>query len=124
MRTEMKNLISRRTMLQSLLGTAAAAACGLPVLEAFAQRRDGQPTGLQMGEMGRLAGEFRKKYRVPASSIAITRNGEFVYDKAAGMADREKLQPVQQNSLFRIASVTKPITSVTIFTLLEQGKLN
>ena len=111
-------------MLQNLLGTAAAAVVGLPAFEAFAQRRNGQPTGQEMGEMGRLAGEFRKKYRVPASAIAITRNGEFVYDKAAGMADREKLQPVQQNSLFRIASVTKPITSVTIFTLLEQGKLN
>ncbi len=111
-------------MLQNLLGTAAAAAVGLPALDAFAQRRNGQPTGQERGEMGRLAGEFRKKYRVPASSIAITRNGEFVYDQAAGMADREKLQAVQQNSLFRIASVTKPITSVTIFTLLEQGKLN
>ena len=57
-------------------------------------------------------------------AVAITRNGEFVYDSAKGMADREKLQPVQQNSLFRIASVTKPITSATIFTLIEQGKLN
>ena len=116
--------LTRRAMLQNLLGATAAGMAGLPALEAFAQRRNGQPTGEEKGEMGRLAGEFRKKYRVPASSIAITRNGEFVYDKAAGMADRDKLQPVQQNSLFRIASVTKPITSVTIFTLLEQGKLN
>ena len=111
-------------MLQNLLGTAAAAAVGFPAFSAFAQRRNGQPTGHEKGEMGRLSGEFRKQYRVPASAIAITRDGEFVYDVAAGMADREKLQPVQQNSLFRIASVTKPITSVTIFTLLEQGKLN
>jgi CubicO group peptidase (beta-lactamase class C family) len=116
--------ITRRTMLQSLLGTAAVAAVGLPALEAFAQRRNGQPTGQEKGEMGRLAAEFRRKYRVPASAIAITRSGEFVYDQAAGMADRQQLQPVQQNSLFRIASVTKPITSVTIFSLLEQGKLN
>ena len=35
-----------------------------------------------------------------------------------------KPQQAQQSSLFRIASVTKPITSVTIFSLLEQGKLN
>ena len=39
------------------------------------------------------------------------------------MADREHLTQVQQDSLFRIASVTKPITSVTIFSLMEQGKL-
>ena len=120
----MTSRVSRRTMLQNLLGTAAGAAFGFPALEAFAQLRNGQPTGQQRGDMGRIAGEFRRKYRVPASSIAITRNGQFVYDEAKGMADREKLQPVQQDSLFRIASVTKPITSVAIFTLLEQGKLN
>ncbi len=40
-----------------------------------------------------------------------------------GWATREHLVQVQQDSLFRIASVTKPITSVTIFSLLEQGKL-
>ena len=40
------------------------------------------------------------------------------------MGDREHLTQVQQESLFRIASVTKPITSVTIFSLIEQGKLN
>jgi CubicO group peptidase (beta-lactamase class C family) len=74
--------------------------------------------------MGRIAFEFRRAFSVPASSIAITRNGRFVYDEAVGMADRQKLQQVQQSSLFRIASVTKPITSVTIFTLIEKGKLN
>ncbi|MGC1362149.1 MAG: serine hydrolase domain-containing protein, partial [Silvibacterium sp.] len=67
---------------------------------------------------------FRRQYSVPASSIAISRNGQFVYDRAVGMADREKSLQVQQSSLFRIASVTKPITSVTIFSLIEQGKLN
>ena len=36
----------------------------------------------------------------------------------------QHLTQAQQNSLFRIASVTKPITSVTIFSLIEQGKLN
>ncbi len=40
------------------------------------------------------------------------------------MGDRQHQIQVQQSSLFRIASVTKPITSVTIFSLIEQGKLN
>jgi CubicO group peptidase (beta-lactamase class C family) len=40
------------------------------------------------------------------------------------MADRQEAQQLFQNSLFRIASVTKPITSVTIFTLIENAKLN
>jgi CubicO group peptidase (beta-lactamase class C family) len=74
--------------------------------------------------MGRIAGEFRRQFSVPATSIAISRNGSFVYDEAVGMADKEHLTQAQENSLFRIASVTKPITSVTIFSLIEQGKLN
>ena len=74
--------------------------------------------------MGRIAGGFRRQFSVPATSIAISRNGQFVYDQAVGMGDRQHLTQVQQDSLFRIASVTKPITSVTIFSLIEQGKLS
>ena len=61
---------------------------------------------------------------MPGLSVAVTRNGRFVYEHQFGMADRKEAQQVLSSSLFRIASVTKPITSVTIFTLIEQGKLN
>ncbi len=74
--------------------------------------------------MGRIAAAFRQQFSVPASSIAITRNGRFVYDQAVGMGDHQHLTQVQQSSLFRIAAVTMPITSVTIFSLMEQGKIN
>jgi CubicO group peptidase (beta-lactamase class C family) len=114
--------LSRRTLLSNLALTAAATAVS-PTLEALAQPQYGGSTGQQRGEMGRLAGEFRRQFSVPATSIAISRNGQFVYDQAAGMGDRQLLTQVQQDSLFRIASVTKPITSVTIFSLIEQGKL-
>ena len=67
--------------------------------------------------MFRIARAFMNKYEVPGLSISITRNGKFVYEHQFGMADRQETQQVLQNSLFRIASVTKPITSVTIFTL-------
>jgi CubicO group peptidase (beta-lactamase class C family) len=55
--------------------------------------------------------------------MAISKNGRFVYDRAFGMADREHSLQVQTSNVFRIASVTKPITSVTIFSLIEKGKL-
>jgi CubicO group peptidase (beta-lactamase class C family) len=96
----------------------------VPVPALFAQRQYGGSTSQQRGEMGRLAGQFRRQFRAPATSIAISRNGQFAYDETVGMADRQHLLQAQQNSLFRIASVTKPITSVTIFSLIEQGKLN
>ena len=67
---------------------------------------------------------FRQQYRVPAMSIALSKNGRFVYDHAGGMADRQHVKQAQQNSLFRIADLSKSITSVTIFSLIEAGKLN
>ncbi|HTC76336.1 MAG TPA: serine hydrolase domain-containing protein [Edaphobacter sp.] len=115
--------LSRRTLLSNLALTAAATTIS-PTLKALAQPQYGGPTGQQRVEMGRIASEFRKQFAVPATSIAISRNGVFVYDQAAGIADAANLTQVQRDSLFRIASLTKPITSVTIFSLIEQGKLN
>jgi CubicO group peptidase (beta-lactamase class C family) len=83
-----------------------------------------QLMGMQRGELGRLAAAFKSSFSVPALSVAISRAGQFVYDQGFGMADRQSLTPANMSTLFRIASVTKPITSVTIFTLIEQGKLN
>ena len=115
--------LTRRSLLQNLLTSAAATTIPVPILKAFAQQYGGS-NGQQRGEMGRIAAAFRQQFSVPATSIAISRNGQFVYDQAVGMGDRQHLAQVQQASLFRIASVTKPITSVTIFSLIEQGKLN
>jgi len=74
--------------------------------------------------MFRIARAFMQKYSVPGMSIAISRHGKFVYEHQWGMADTKEAQLVLPSSLFRIASVTKPITSVTIFSLIEQGHLN
>jgi CubicO group peptidase (beta-lactamase class C family) len=110
-------------MIRGVLGMAAAGAIAHKG-DLFAQvGRNGRPTGQEMGEMNRIEFAFRKQFSVPASSIAISRNGQFVYDIAHGMADKQGAQQVQQSSLFRIASVTKPITSVTIFSLIELGCL-
>ena len=114
-------ILTRRALLQDLATTVAATA--LPLPKALAQPQFGGSSGQQRGEMGRIAGQFRQQFSVPATSIAISRNGQFVYDQSAGMADRQHLVQAQQDSLFRVASVSKPITSVSIFTLIEQGKL-
>src|ERR1700751_541096 len=120
---DMAEKLSRRKAM-GLMGAAAAMA-GRPSHVIWGQRGSyGGSTGQERGEMGRIAGAFRRQFSVPATSIAISRNGQFAYDRAAGMADREKSLQVTQSSLFRIASLSKPITSVTIFSLIEQGKLN
>jgi CubicO group peptidase (beta-lactamase class C family) len=119
----LRQSLSRRTLLSNLALTAAATTISQS-LKALTQPQDGAPTSKQRTEMARIAADFRKQFSVPATSIAIARNGQFVYEQAAGIADAANLTQVQRDSLFRVASVTKPITSVTIFSLIEQGKLN
>jgi len=73
--------------------------------------------------MAKLAGAFMDKYNVPAFSVAIGYAGKAVYQEALGWADREGHIAVTPENRFRIASVSKPITSVGIFLLVEQGRI-
>lgn len=73
--------------------------------------------------MADLARAFMQQYEVPGLSVAIGRAGGLIYQDAFGLADREARQAVEPAHLFRIASVSKTITSATIFSLVEQGKL-
>jgi CubicO group peptidase (beta-lactamase class C family) len=121
----MTEKLSRRALLKGLWGAAAAGVAGLPRCGAFSrQSSDGQPSGGERGEMGRIAGAFRRSFSAPALSVAVARNGAFVYDRALGMAYRKNLEQAEQSTLFRIADLTKPITSVAIFTLIEKGHLH
>jgi len=60
---------------------------------------------------------------VPGLSVAMARDGEMIYEAAFGWADRDKGEKVTPAHRFRIASLSKPITSVTLFHLMEQGRL-
>jgi len=67
--------------------------------------------------------EFMQKYNIPGLSIAIAKQEAIILAKAYGYADIENKVPVNITHQFRIASVSKPITSVAIMQLREQGKL-
>jgi CubicO group peptidase (beta-lactamase class C family) len=73
--------------------------------------------------MAATAEGFRTKYGVPGLSIAIARQGRHAYEEAFGVADRERGESLAPSHLFRIASVTKPITSSAILDLVEIGRL-
>ncbi len=61
---------------------------------------------------------------MPGAQLAVTFNGRLLLARGYGIADREAGNvPVQPDSLFRIASDTKPLTGLAILTLVEQGKL-
>ena len=57
------------------------------------------------------------------ASICILHRGEEVYRKEYGEADKEKHHPMKPDTIFRCYSMTKPITSVAVMTLVEKGAL-
>ena len=60
-----------------------------------------------------------------AGAVALlTRDGKTGYFRAVGMRDREADAPMTTDAIFRIASMTKPITSVAAMILVEDGKLS
>jgi len=62
-------------------------------------------------------------YRIPGGALAVSRKGVLVYARGFGYADVASSTPVQPNSLFRTASVSKIFTAAAILTLIQQGKL-
>ena len=73
--------------------------------------------------MARLAADFMDTYEVPGLSIAISISGQPVYAEAFGYADKDTGETLTPTHRFRIASITKPITAVGIFLLIEAGRL-
>ncbi len=71
-----------------------------------------------------LMRSFVRDNELPGAALAVTRQGQLVYARGFGFADLERQVPVQPDSLFRIASVSKPITAVAVMRLVEEGKLN
>jgi CubicO group peptidase (beta-lactamase class C family) len=67
---------------------------------------------------------FMARYDVPGLSLAVAKDRRLVFAKGYGYADKERQAPVRTSHLFRIASMSKPITSVAIFTLIEHKKLS
>lgn len=58
------------------------------------------------------------------ATALIATDGKVIYDKGFGFRDRERKALMRPIDLFRIASMTKPVISVAIMMLVEQGKIN
>ena len=59
--------------------------------------------------------------RVAGMVVAVARHGRVVHSKAYGYADLESREPMSTDHLFRLYSMTKPVASVALLTLYEQG---
>jgi N-acyl-D-amino-acid deacylase len=66
---------------------------------------------------------FMLENEIPGAALAVAKDGRLVYARGFGYANRKRREPVQPDSLFRIASISKPLTAVATLQLIEQGKL-
>lgn len=64
-----------------------------------------------------------KEHRVIGAVVLIAEDGKLVYHRAIGQIDREENIAMPENAVFRLASVTKPITALTAMQLVRNGDL-
>ncbi len=76
----------------------------------------------RVSKINSMLDEAISKEQVPGLVAMIVKDGKVIYHEAKGFADVESNQPMEKNSIFRIASQTKAITSTAIMILWEEGK--
>ena len=100
-------------------------ACSSAHAEPVEQPNPG-PTAMSEARLAALDAEFARRVRegeAAGYAYIIARNGQIMHSGAAGV--RTLGGPaMSENTLFRIASMTKPVTSVAVLRLVEQGKLS
>jgi CubicO group peptidase (beta-lactamase class C family) len=82
--------------------------------------------GLDEGRLQRLEATVQKDVaggRIPGAVMAVARDGKVVMHKAIGQQDPAKGVAMRTDSIFRIYSMTKPIVSVAVMMLVEEGRL-
>lgn len=115
--------MKRRAILAMLGGSAVAPPCTASGQQALAAGDRGEVTPQERVAMAEVAKAFMERYAVPGLSVAVGHSGSIAYADAFGFFDHGSRKPLTPAHLFRIASVSKTITSVAIFSLVEQGRL-
>ena len=83
-----------------------------------------ETVGLSPERLERIAGTVQRSIdekRIAGAVTLVARRGHVAWFKAQGMADREAGKPMRPDTMFRICSMTKPITSAAVMMLYEEG---
>lgn len=86
-----------------------------------------EEAGFSSERMNRLTQFFQgevDKGSIPGTVLLVSRNGKIVYRQALGYQDREKKIPMKVDAMFRIYSMTKPVATVAVMMLAEEGKID
>jgi CubicO group peptidase (beta-lactamase class C family) len=77
----------------------------------------------RVGRIDRLLQEYVDDNRISGAVALVLRDGRPVYERAVGWSDKEAGRRMTPDTIFRIASQTKAITSVAVLSLMEEGKI-
>lgn len=90
-------------------------ACGLAATSSHAEDELGAiPKNLQC---------LVDQHKIPGAVTMIAREGKLIHSSVVGYEDIDARRPMRKDTIFRFYSMSKPITSVAILMLMEQGKL-
>jgi CubicO group peptidase (beta-lactamase class C family) len=86
---------------------------------------DPAAAGFDAARLNRISTHLYENYvatgKIVGCQALVARHGHVAYFNSFGCADRERNEPMRDDTIFRIYSMTKPITSVALMTLYEQG---
>lgn len=85
-----------------------------------------ESVGLSAERLGRITAALKADVdggRLPGAVVAIARKGRLAYYEAVGFRDKQANAPMPKDALFSIASMTKPMSSVALLQLQEEGRV-
>src|SRR4029077_1217165 len=77
----------------------------------------------RLARIDRALQQYVDENRIAGAVALVLQDGKPVYERAVGWADKEAGRRMTTDTIFRIASQTKAITSVAILSLMEEGKI-
>lgn len=94
---------------------------GLLAFPAWAQTGVSSP---ELVSCDAVVQKFMERWDIPGASVAISRQGKLVYARGFGYANLSHSEPMEPSHLLRVASVSKPVTSIAIMKLMEDGRID
>ncbi|HEX6420273.1 MAG TPA: serine hydrolase domain-containing protein [Acidimicrobiales bacterium] len=92
---------------------------------ALDRRADPEAAGFDPARLARIDEHLRTRYveagKIAGCQVVVSRGGRLAHAATLGLADRERAVPVAADTIWRIYSMTKPITGVALLTLYERG---
>jgi CubicO group peptidase (beta-lactamase class C family) len=86
---------------------------------------DAEAAGMDPGRLARVDEHLRRRYLEPGKiagcQVLVARHGEVAHFSSLGQRDRERAKPVADDTIWRLHSMTKPVTGVALLTLYERG---